>query len=182
MRTNALRVCVLVTALLGSAFAQTAITFWPSSNPEEIQFATQIVNVWNAERPDIEIKMQPLPASRSTEEVLLAAIAAGTTPDVAANIYPGAISQFVDAGGLYEHETLEGFSEFMLARSGEAVLKQYTHPNGHVYQVPWKANPVMFAYNVNQLAEAGIDPSELATYSGFLDAARKVHEKWGLDD
>ena len=180
MRTTALRACVLaVAALLGGAYAQTTITFWPSSNPEEIQFATQIVNAWNAERPDIQIKMQPLPASRSTEEVLLAAIAAGTTPDVAANIYPGAISQFVDAGGLYQHESLEGFEAFMLARSGEAVLEQYRHPNGHVYQVPWKANPVMFAYNVNLLAEAGIDPSELATYSGFLNAARKVNEHWG---
>ena len=123
--------------------------------------------------------MQPIPASRSTEEVLLAAIAARTTPDVAANIYPGAISQYVDAGGLYEHETLPGFTEFMLERSGEAVLDLYTHPSGHVYQVPWKANPVMFAYNVDLLAEAGVAPEDLATYSGFLDAARKVNEQWG---
>lgn len=165
--------------LLNGTAAQTTITFWPSSNPEEIQFATQIVQEWNDTHPDIQVKMQPLPASRSTEEVLLAAIAARTTPDVAANIYPGAISQFVDAGGLYAHETLPGFSEFMNARSGEAVMELYTHPTGHVYQIPWKANPVMFAYNVALLAEAGIDPAELATYSGFLDAARKVEEHWG---
>lgn len=171
-----------VTALLlawGQVPAQTSITFWPSSNPEEIQFATRIVNAWNAARPDIQIRMQPLPASRSTEEVLLAAIAARTTPDVAANIYPGAISQFVDAGGLYEHETLPGFMEFMTERSGEAVVELYTHPSGHVYQIPWKANPVMFAYNVTLLAEAGIEPEQLATYSGFLEAARTVHEHWG---
>lgn len=165
--------------LATAALAQTTITFWPSSNPEEIQFATQIVQSWNAANPDIQVKMQPLPASRSTEEVLLAAIAARTTPDVAANIYPGAISQFVDAGGLYVHEELPGFSEFMLARSGQEVLDLYTHPSGHVYQIPWKANPVMFAYNVDLLAEAGIEPEQLATYSGFLDAARTVQERWG---
>src|SRR5690606_25377664 len=127
--------------------------------PEEIQFANQIVREWNAEHPELQVKMQPLPASRSTEEVLLAAIAARTTPDVAANIYPGAISQFVDAGGLYEHDSLPDFYEFMNQRSGDAVVQLYTHPSGHVYQIPWKANPVMFAYNVNLLAEAGIDPS-----------------------
>ncbi len=165
--------------LTGFALAQTEITFWPSSNPEEIQFATQIVEAWNSANPDVQVKMQPIPASRSTEEVLLAAIAARTTPDVAANIYPGAISQYVDAGGLFEHETLPGFTEFMLERSGEAVLDLYTHPSGHVYQVPWKANPVMFAYNVDLLAEAGVAPEDLATYSGFLDAARKVNEQWG---
>src|SRR5690606_39628392 len=78
---------ITVGMLAASAAAQTTITFWPSSNPEEIAFATQIVDSWNAANPDIQVKMQPLPASRSTEEVLLAAIAARTTPDVAANIY-----------------------------------------------------------------------------------------------
>lgn len=163
----------------GVAAAQASITFWPSSNPEEIAFATQVVTTWNAEHPELQVRMQPLPASRSTEEVLLAAIAARTTPDVAANIYPGAISQYVEAGGLYEHETLPGFTDFVLARSGEDVLRLYTHPSGHVYQIPWKSNPVMFAYNVDLLAEAGIEPGDLATYGGFLEAARKVHERWG---
>jgi multiple sugar transport system substrate-binding protein len=169
---------LLFLAVLGVAWAQTELTFWPSSNPEEITFATEIVAAWNAANPDIQVKMQPLPASRSTEEVLLAAIAARTTPDVAANIYPGAISQFVDAGGLYPHETLSGFTEFMTERSGPDVLELYTHPSDHVYQIPWKANPVMFAYNVTLLAEAGVAPEDLATYSGFLEAARKVHEHW----
>lgn len=168
-----------VLALTGLAAAQQTITFWPSSNPEEIEFARRITDAWNAAHPELQVRMQPLPASRSTEEVLLAAIAARTTPDVAANIYPGAISQYVDAGGLYEHETLPGFMEFMVARSGQDVVDLYTHPSGHVYQVPWKSNPVMFAYNVDLLAEAGIEPEDLATYSGFLEAARKVKEKWG---
>jgi len=169
----------LLSVLLGLAWAQVEITFWPSSNPDEIRFAREIVDAWHAERDDIRIRMQPLPAGRSTEEVLLAAIAARTTPDIAANIYPGAISQYVDAGGLYQHETLPGFYEFMLMRSGQAVLDLYTHPTGHIFQVPWKANPVMFAYNVKLLEEAGIRPEDLATYSGFLAAARKVKEHWG---
>src|SRR5690606_42004376 len=110
----------------------TVVTFWPASTPAEIPIATQRAPSWNAANPDVQGKMQPLPASRSTEEVLLAAIAARTSPDVAANIYPGAISQFVDAGGLYEHETLPGFMEFMVARSGQDVVDLYTHPSGHV--------------------------------------------------
>lgn len=168
-----------VLALPGLAVAQQTITFWPSSNPEEIEFARRITDAWNAAHPELQVRMQPLPASRSTEEVLLAAIAARTTPDVAANIYPGAISQYVEAGGLYEHETLPGFMEFMVERSGRDVVDLYTHPSGHVYQVPWKSNPVMFAYNADLLEEAGIQPEDLATYSGFLEAARKVKERWG---
>lgn len=169
----------VLAALATLGTAQTTITFWPSSNPEEIAFASQIVTAWNAANPDLQVRMQPLPASRSTEEVLLAAIAARTTPDVAANIYPGAISQYVEAGGLYEHDSLPGFLDFMLERSGEAVIELYTHPSGHVYQIPWKSNPVMFAYNVDLLAEAGIEPEQLATYSGFLAAAETVNDHWG---
>lgn len=170
---------VLYLSLLGGLALGQGITFWPSSNPEEIEFAKQVVAQWQKLRPDIPVKMQPLPASRSTEEVLLAAIAARTTPDICANIYPGAISQFVAAGGLYAHNKLPDFKSFMLARSGEEVLELYTSADGNIYQIPWKANPVMFAYNVDLLKEAGIAPEDLATYSGFLEAARKVKAKWG---
>ena len=174
------RAAALLTALAAApgALAQ-GLTFWPSSNPEEIEFAKVVVGNWNKAHPELQVKMQPLPASRSTEEVLLAAIAARTTPDVCANIYPGAISQFVSAGGLYAHNKLPDFRKFMLERSGADVLEAYTSNVGIVYQIPWKANPVMFAYNVTLLREAGVRPADLATYSGFLDAARKVKDKWG---
>jgi multiple sugar transport system substrate-binding protein len=125
---------------LGSVSAQTALTFWPSSNPEEIDFAKTVTAAWNKANPQTPIKMQPLPASRSTEEVLLAAIAARTTPDVAANIYPGAISQFVAAGGLYAHNKLPDFKSFMTARSGADVLDAYTSGDNNVYQIPWKSS------------------------------------------
>lgn len=74
-------VCVLSVGAIG-AKAPVTLSFWPSSNPQEIEFAKIIVKAWNDAHPEIQVKMEPLPASRSTEEVLLAAIAAGTTPDI----------------------------------------------------------------------------------------------------
>jgi len=156
------------------AKAPVTITFWPSSNPQEIEFAKIIVARWNKENPDIQVKMEPLPASRSTEEVLLAAIAAGTTPDVCANIYPGAITQYIAGKGLYPHDELPGFYDFVYDRSPKEIVDAFTYRDGHVYQIPWKANPVMVAYNVNLLRENGIDPRSLSTYSGFLKAAEKL--------
>ena len=180
MNTRRLVTGALVAALtLGGVAAAQQITFWPSSNPQEIDWAKMIVAKWNAANPTMQVKSQPLPASRSTEEVLLAAIAAKTTPDVVANINPGVISQFVAAGGLYQHDKFPDFKKYVLDRSGPDVLEAYTSGDGHVYQIPWKANPVMFAYNVDLLAQAGVKPADLATYSGFLDAARKVKAKWG---
>lgn len=155
------------------AKAKVELTFWPSSNPQEIEFATRIVKAWNESHPDIQVKMEPLPASRSTEEVLLAAIAAKTTPDVCANIYPGAISQYIAGGGLLAHDTLPGFYEFIYARTPKEIVDQFTYRDGHVYQIPWKGNPIMMAYNVNLLKANGIDPQELSHYSSFLQAARR---------
>lgn len=158
---------------IAAAKAPVTLTFWPSSNPQEIEFAKIIVGEWNKAHPDIQVKMEPLPASRSTEEVLLAAIAAGTTPDICANIYPGAISQYIAGKGLYAHDTLPGFRNFIYERTPEEIVDAFTYSDGHVYQIPWKGNPVMMAYNVRLLKENGIDIKSLATYSGFLAAAEK---------
>lgn len=150
------------------------LSFWSSSNPQEIEFAKAVVERWNSTHPRVRVKLQPLPASRSTEEVLLAAIAARSTPDICANIYPGAVSQFVESGGLYQVDRLPGFGSIMRRRLPSGVLEQFRSADGHYYQIPWKGNPVMLGYNVNLLEEAGIAPDSLATYRGFLNAARKL--------
>ncbi len=151
-----------------------SIDFWCSSNPQEIEWAKAVVGKWNATRRDIVVNLQPLPASRSTEEALLAAIAAKTTPDVCANIYPGVVTQFVAAGGLYRMDRFRDFIPFMEQRLPSSIMEQHRSPDGHFYQVPWKGNPIMLAYNVKMLREAGVDPASLRTYSGFLSAAKKL--------
>lgn len=151
-----------------------SIDFWCSSNPQEIEFARAVVGKWNAARSDIKVVLQPLPASRSTEEALLAAIAAKTTPDVCANIYPGVVTQFVAAGGLYRVDRFRDFESFMQRRLPPGVLEQYRSPDGGFHQIPWKCNPIMLAYNVGMLREAGVDPASLEAYSSFLSAAKKL--------
>src|SRR3990172_3743401 len=76
------------------------LTYWPAPNPEEIKLADSLVNFWNRLHPDIQVRMQPIPVSQSTEEVLLAAIAGKTTPDICSNIWPGALHEYTQAGGL----------------------------------------------------------------------------------
>jgi multiple sugar transport system substrate-binding protein len=186
-RTVALAILALAASLLfagsppgaacwaaAGARGQVQLDFWCSSNPYEIEFARAVVEKWNRTRSDIRVKLQPLPASRSTEEALLAAIAARTTPDVCANIYPGVVTQFVAAGGLYRMDSFPDFVSFMRRRLPDGILEQYRSSNGHYYQAPWKSNPLMLAYNAGMLRAAGVDPASLASYSGFLAAAAKL--------
>ena len=56
------------------------ITIWYSNNEQEVQWGKSMVAAWNSAHPKEQIKAQEVPAGKSTEEVIGAAITAGTTP------------------------------------------------------------------------------------------------------
>ena len=87
---------------------QIMITYWCAPNPREILLATELVEKWNNSHTDVKVHLQPIPASASSEEVLLAAIAGGTTPDICSNIWPGAMDEFTSALFL-PHTDIEDF-------------------------------------------------------------------------
>src|SRR5208283_3136354 len=149
------------------------LTYWPAPNPQEIQLADTIVKMWNRMHPQIQVRMQPIPVSQSTEEVLLAAIAGKTTPDVCSNIWPGALREYTQAGGLVALDKFPDFDSIASARIPKELLAIFKTSNGHYYQMPWKTNPVMMFYNIGMLKAAGIDKVP-RTYSEYYSAAKKV--------
>ena len=60
----------------------------------------RLAKQWNAENPDVQVRVQPLPAGRSSEEVLLAAIVAKATPDVSSNVSSALLARLVRANGV----------------------------------------------------------------------------------
>ena len=149
------------------------LTYWPAPNPQEIQLADSLVRQWNLENPTIHVVMQPIPVSQSTEEVLLAAIAGKTTPDVCSNIWPGALHDYTQAGGLVPLDAFPEFDSLMRARTPEDLLSTFRASDGHYYEIPWKSNPVMMYYNKRLLREAGVTEVP-ATYGQYLAAGEKV--------
>ena len=149
------------------------LTYWPAPNPQEVRLADSLVRLWNARHPEIQVRMQPIPVSQSTEEVLLAAIAGGTTPDVCSNIQPGALYDYTRAGGLVALDRFPGFDTLARNRVDSALLETFRSPDGHFYQLPWKSNPVMMFVNLRLMREAGIERVP-ATYGEYLDAAQKA--------
>ncbi len=153
------------------------IDIWYSNNEQELAWGQQMVEAWNAEHPDEQITAQEIPAGRSSEEVLGAAIAAGTAPCLVFNTAPAAVGQFAKQGGLLDLTRFEGGAEYIEERSGD-LAAQYASADGAYFQLPWKSNPVQIFYNRELFAEAGLDPDEprLATYDEFLDTARTLVE------
>lgn len=149
------------------------ITYWAAPNTQEIELAETLVLAWNLLHPEIHVRMQPIPVSQSTEEVLLAAIAGKTTPDVCSNIWPGGLHDYMQAGGLVALDRFSDFDSVALSRTPRELLETFRTGDSHFYQLPWKTNPVMMFYNERLFREAGVD-SIPRTYSEYLAAAKKV--------
>jgi multiple sugar transport system substrate-binding protein len=151
------------------------ITIWYSNNAQEVQWGKAMVSSWNSAHPNEKIKAQEVPAGKSTEEVIGAAITAGTTPCLVFNNLPAATGQWEKQGGLVDLSKFSDGNSYIEGRSG-AAADQYKSPNGDYFQMPWKQNPVMIFYNKAIFQKAGIDPNnpDLSTYDKFLAAAQKI--------
>jgi len=152
---------------------RTKLTYWCAANPQEVTLAKELVRRWNATHPNIPVHLQPLPSSQSSEEVLLAAIAGGTTPDVCSNMWPGAMDDFIAAGGLVRLDTFPDFWPFMNRRVPGDLLRSFRAKDSGYYQIPWKTNPIMIFYNKRLFNKFRI-ALPLKTYSQFLKAAAKI--------
>ncbi len=152
------------------------LIYWSSNNTQEIAFAKYIVDAWNKAHPNEHISTQPVPEGQSSEEIILAAVVGKTTPDIYSNMWQGDVADYAKAGVLVALDTLKGFKDFIYSRCDTSVVKEVTNPDGHIYQIPWKINPIMLMYNKNIISQLGLSgPPE--TYSQFDSAAEKFKDE-----
>ena len=158
-----------------AASALGPITIWYSNNQQEVTWGEQVVAAWNKENPDETVTAQEIPAGKSSEEVIGAAIVAGNAPCLIYNTAPAAVADFQAMGGLVDLAQFEDGASYIEARSGETA-KQFTSSDGGYYQMPWKANPVVVFYNKAVFTKAGLDPEnpKLATYDDFIATSKAI--------
>lgn len=156
------------------------ITIWYSNNAEEVAWGKDMVAKWNSAHPDEKVTAQEIPAGKTTEETIGAAITAGTAPCLVFNTAPAAVPQFQKQGGLVPLDDFPDARQYIEDRSGDTA-QQYRSPDGKYYQLPWKSNPVVIFYNKAAFTKAGIDAEKppLSTYDEFLATARKVVQGGG---
>jgi multiple sugar transport system substrate-binding protein len=155
-----------------SADAPITLTYWPAANPIEVLVADSLTARWNAENPDVQVRVQPLPAGRSSEEVLLAAIVARSTPDVSSNVSSALLARLVRANGVVRLDNRIATAARLQERVSPAMLTSLRLPDGGIYAFPWKTNPEMLMYNVDFLNQAGLSPPK--THSELLTAFRRL--------
>lgn len=151
------------------------ITIWYSNNAQEVAWGEQVVASWNKSHPGQQVSGEQIPSGQSSEEVIGAAITAGTEPCLIYNTSPASVPDFEKQGGLVPLNDFPGGAAYIQARTGSSA-SMYKSPDGMYYQLPWKSNPVMIFYNKKEFAKAGISTTNppLRTYSQFLATARKL--------
>jgi multiple sugar transport system substrate-binding protein len=160
----------------GSPDQRGPITIWYSNNEQEVAWGEAMVEAWNADHPDEQIRAQEIPAGASSEEVIGASIAAGNAPCLIFNTAPVAVAQFEKQGGLVNlSQAFPDGKDYIESRSGD-LAQLYANADGDYLQMPWKSNPVVIFYNKDLFEKAGLDPEnpELATYDEFLDTAETL--------
>jgi multiple sugar transport system substrate-binding protein len=159
----------------GAAKATGPISIWYSNNAQEVAWGKQVVASWNSAHPTEKVAAQEIPAGKSSEEVIGAAITAGTEPCLIYNTSPASVPTFEQQGGLVSLSDFADGASYIAARTGSAA-DQYKSPDGKFYQLPWKSNPVMIFYNKKLFKKAGISTTKppLSSYSDFLATAKKI--------
>ncbi len=166
----ALTLFLMLGCARNSADSDQRLVYWSSNNGGEIRFSQWAVAEWNRENAGQEIRFQPVPEGQSSEEILLAAVVAKTTPDIYSNIWQGLVEFYSRSGILVALDTLDGFDEFIAERFDTATIREITSSDGHIYQIPWKINPILTIYNKRLIREEGLDTFP-GTYSAVLEAA-----------
>jgi multiple sugar transport system substrate-binding protein len=146
---------------------------WSSNNSQEISYVTGKVDHWNSINPGRAIRSQPIPEGQSSEEIILASVVGGTTPAIYANMWQGSVEMYANAGVLVRLDTMPGFMETMMERCTPEAIKEITSADGHIYQIPWKVNPIMMLYNESIFHEAGV-VNFPRTYPEYLEAAKMI--------
>ena len=155
--------------------AKGPIKIWYSNNEFEVKWGKAMVESWNSSHPDEKIDAQEIPAGKSSEEVIGAAITAGNAPCLVFNTAPVAVPQFQKQGGLVALDEFPDGLQYIKDRTGD-LAEQYKSADGKMYQLPWKSNPVVLFYNKDTFAKAGLDPEnpKLGTHQETLDTARTL--------
>lgn len=149
-----------------------ALTFWCSAFPLEQGWAVRVTHEWNALHPDRPVRLQALPPDRLAEDVFREAIKNGTTPDVTNHLFPVNAHEFASQGALLPLDADAALMQHLAARSGAGADGPFRSPDGHLYQLPWKNNPILFQYNLELFRRSGVQAPR--TYTEFLDAGRQL--------
>lgn len=158
----------------GIASAQTTITYWQYDYATRVDAMNQLIEMFEAENPDIIVEQETFPYDAYPARVA-AALAAGEGPDVVQLFY-GWLPAWAPAGYV-EPLPAEYFDSEELAATF-APLVDAAKYQGEYYGLPTAVRSLALFYNADMLAEAGYDAPP-TTWDEFIEIAKALTVKSG---
>ncbi len=159
-------------SLVSVAFSETTIKLWTAPNPNQNKFWKTLIPEWEKTHPNIKIQWSQIPASGSSEEAILNAIASGKQPDLCTNIFGGFAAELIESNVVVPFDSFSDFSAVLKARKMENVIKGW-NVGGHSYVLPIYVNPMMYWWRKDLLEKAGFKNAP-TTYDEIYELAKKV--------
>lgn len=148
----------------GSSGGTIQVDFWTA--PQQVQY-----NLWESwaqkfnatgtqvNGKTVEVKVQQMPESPSSEAGIQNAIATGTAPAVSENVNRGFAATLVASDVVYDLSSEDWFNEVVEARAMGDSMEAWAI-DGKQYVLPLYVNPMVWQWNTKALDAMGYDVPE----------------------
>lgn len=158
----------------GASGEVVSVDFWTA--PQQVQY-----NFWESKAQafneagitvdgkKIEVKVQQMPESPSSEAGIQNAIATGTVPAVSENINRGFAATLAASGAVYDLSGETWFTDVIEARKMEDTITNWAI-DGKQYVLPVYVNPMIWQWNMKALKALGFDsaPKTVAEFTAVI--------------
>ena len=134
--------------------ADDAIKLWIAPNEVQEAFWKVAVDGWNESGNGMQVEFTTIPASGSSEEAILTAVASGNAPDISTNIFSGFAAQLAELDQLVDLSSLDGF-DGLVAHRKMATIMQGWENGGKSFVFPIYSNPILVWWRADLLETAG---------------------------
>ena len=159
------------------------VDFWTA--PQQVQYnlwenRAQVFNQTRtmADGKIIQVKVQQMPETPSSEAGIQNAIATETAPAVSENINRGFAAILADSEAVYDLSQETWFQEILEARQMGAVMDKWSI-NGKQYVLPLYVNPIVWQWNAKGLKAMGFEkaPETMDEFQTVLKAYGEQADK-----
>lgn len=152
------------------------VDFWSAPNQAQYDYWLAKAEAFNETKTEvngkvIEVQVQQMPESPSSEAGIQTAISTGTVPAVSENINTGFAATLAESGVVYELQDEDWYQQIVANRAMETAVEGWKI-DGKQYVIPLYINPMAFQWNVKALNALGFDtpPRTQAEYEAVIQA------------
>ncbi len=158
------------------------VDFWSAPQLVQYNYWSKKANEFNQTKTKvdgkiIEISVQQMAETPSSEAAIQNSIATGTTPAISENITRGFAMTLSDAGAIYDLSQEDWFQEVAKNKVIESSLEHWAI-DGSQYVLPLYVNPMMYQWNMNALKLMGINepPTTVEDFHKFIKTYRELQD------